>query len=183
MANNTYERRNGVQIIAKDFITESGKKLSEQSSGEGGGGIIEGVSANQTKDILNNAVNSLFSFPLDDGDGVGLTICFSLVVKKGSDFAIVSAMWTTVFYNNGGSLQFSRLGSPNTLVWSGGNSINEAHINSGGDVTVNNMDISATILDGVVTFKFNPGNVGEDPDSIAFNYNVMNPNGIEFTFL
>jgi hypothetical protein len=184
--NNTYERRNGVQFIAKDFITESGKKLSEQPAG-GSSGANSPLKGNNGKALTNNTANSLFTFPLADGEGVGLSISFTILAKKGAEFAIASGVWPVTFFNNGGVLVFATQGLPldNQPDNGSGTSLTcSAKHSDKTVVTVNHMDITATITDGVVTVKFHPGNVGTTPDSIHFDYVVLNPAGDkEITFL
>lgn len=137
-----------------------------------------------TKTLTNNAVNNLFTFPLASGEHEAIILIYTLMVKKGADWAMSSVQWHTTLYNDGSSLQFSKV-STNALPQSGGIVLLDADKTSGGAVSSTDAGqaVSATLSIGIVTFSFHPGDVGTSPDSVVLDYVVMNPGGKVLTFL
>jgi len=72
MGNNTYSRQNGVQIIAKDFITEDGKKLSEATTGGGGNGAASILTTVDNINAKTVVTTPLYTVP--DGKQLIITL-------------------------------------------------------------------------------------------------------------
>lgn len=137
------------------------------------------------KNLINNTDNNLFTFPLANGEATGFTMHYSSSAKKNSDWSIQSGVWTIVVYNDNGTLR-TGYAEPNYPSDAGGGTLLLAGTKSTGssvDLDNSGLALHASLNAGIVTIKYNPGNVGVSLDSIGLDYVVIDPSGKPLTFL
>ncbi len=145
-----------------------GIPISSPSSGT----TLTTYNDHQTKNITNNASNSLFTFPLASGASATIIIYFATIAKKTTDWSIAGGHLNLIVYNAAGTPQTS--------------TVNDSAFDtktSAGALGNTNPTPSVTIAASVATFIINPGDLGATPDSYVLDYVVVAPKGNVLTIL